>query len=313
VSHAAATFRKLSPAYKAIVALIAPIATIVGMLLALNVISPFGEDAFAAGVDRTTEAASAAVNIRYEATPENGPAIMFAADGAFDYRAGRGALRYDFSGTEGSDELGDVEVRFAGRQVYLKLADGSKWIHADLDKAREQVADYAEDAQLDAAPADLASIQDLGLNDPSQVLAKLRRASAVEELGEETVYGVATKRYRATIEPSRKGEQRIVATVSIDGSGLIRRLELVSRDGPSPFTMTMDLTEFGEPVDVRRPAPENVRELEELLDELREKQLTYCPRGCPTGHRFRRNYPLGAGPVNPPGRRSPTRATRSAL
>ena len=264
MSRTVATFKRLSPAYKTIVALVAPLGTIIGTLLALNVISPFGEDALAAGVDRTAEAATAAINVRYESTPQSGPAVAFTAAGEFDYRAGRGRLRYDFS----EAGLQGVEVRFADRDVYLKLAGAGAWVHADLDTAREEIADAANAAGLDDPPAQLASIQDLGLNDPSQVLTQLRRASAVEEVGEETIFGVATTRYRATIEPREKGEQRLDVTAWIDGSSLIRRLELIGRDGPSPFTMRMEFTEFGKPVDVQPPAPENVQELGELLDEL---------------------------------------------
>jgi hypothetical protein len=268
VSRTVASFKRLSPAYKTVVALVAPIGTIIATLLALNVVQPFGEDALAASVDRTTEAATAAINIRYATTPESGPPVRFDAAGAFDYRAGRGELRYDFSDTAGGDALRDVEVRFAGRQVYLKLTEGGDWIHADLDTAREEVAEYAQVAGRDAAPPGLASIQELEINDPSQVLAELRSASAVEELGEETIFGVHTTHYRATIEPREEGDQRLVANAFIDGSGLIRRLDLEGRDGPAPFRMTMEFTEFGKPVDVRPPAAENVRELAEILDAL---------------------------------------------
>ena len=256
MTRTVAGFKRLSPAYKAIVALVAPIGTIIATLLALNVISPFGEDALAAGVDRTTEAGTAAITIRFAS-----PAVSFTAAGGFDYRARRGALRYAF---EGADDLRDVEVRFAGRDVYLKLTEEGDWVHANLDTAREQVADYAEAAGLDSPPAGLASIQELDVNDPSQVLAELRRASTVEELGEETIFGVATKKYRAEIE----GDQPYVATAWIDGSNLIRRLEVVAEQGPAPFTMTMEFADFGEPVDAQRPPAEDVQELEDLLDQL---------------------------------------------
>jgi len=96
------------------------------------------------------------------------------------------------------------------------------------------------------------------------VLAELRRASTVEELGEETIFGVATKKYRAEID----GDQPYVATAWIDGSNLIRRLEVVAEQGPAPFTMTMEFADFGEPVDAQRPPAEDVQELEDLLDQL---------------------------------------------
>ncbi len=254
-----ASFKRLHPAYKTVISLVAPIGTVIATLLALNVIQPFGADALAASADRTAEAATAAVNLRYET--DDG--VAFRADGDFDYRADRGSLRYDFSGTEGAGDLRGIEAVFAGREVYLRLAGGQKWIHADLDAAGEQLADFAE-ADGDEPPAALAPIQDLGLNDPSQVLASLRRASEVSEQGEETIFGVATTRYGATIEPQQEGEQRLAVTAWIDGSGLIRRLAL---EGEA-FTMTMEFTEFGKPVDVETPAPGDVRELQEVLQSL---------------------------------------------
>lgn len=261
MSRTVAGFKRLSPAYKALVALVAPIGTIIATLLALNVIQPFGEDAFAAGVDRTTDAGSAAVTLRYESQPQAGPPIAFDAAGDFDYRRRRGALRYDFEGAGG---LRDVEVRFADSDIYMKVPGAGDWVHADLEVAREQVADYAEAAGRRGPPPSLASIQELDFNDPSQVLARLGGADGAEELGEETIFGVATRKYRATI----KGDQPFVATAWIDGSDLIRRLHVVAEQGPTPFNMTMDFSDFGKPVDVRPPDPADVQELGDLLERL---------------------------------------------
>jgi hypothetical protein len=258
MSRALTTFRRLSPAYKAVVGLVAPIGTIVATLLALNVIQPFGEDALAAGVERTSEAATATVNVRYESSPPEGQAIAFTAAGEFDYRARRGRMDYEF--TEGAGALDRVEAVFAERDLYLSLpGGGDTWLHADLDVAAEQIADRAKAARAEAPPPELASLGAFDFNDPSQALARLRDASAVEELGEETVFGVATTRYRARLE----GDQPLAATAWIDATSLIRRLELTTDEGPAPFTMTMELTEFGKPVDIS--VPEDVRELDELL------------------------------------------------
>jgi hemolysin type calcium-binding protein len=54
----------------------------------------------------------------------------------------------------------------------------------------------------------------------------------------------------------------------LDAGDLIRRLELVADKGPTPFTMTMEFSDFGEPVDVRPPAAEDVQELSDLLERL---------------------------------------------
>lgn len=53
-------------------------------------------------------------------------------------------------------------------------------------------------------------------------------------------------------------------TAWIDGSDLIRRLALEGDD----YTLTMEFSEFGTPVEARPPVPANLRELEDVLNEL---------------------------------------------
>ena len=155
-------------------------------------------------------------------------------------------------------------MRFADSDIYMKVPGAGDWVHADLEVAGEQVADYAEAAGRRGPPPSLASIQELDFNDPSQVLARLGGADGAEELGEETIFGVVTRKYRATI----KGDQPFVATAWIDGSILFRRLQVAAEQGPTPFNMTMDFSEFGKPVDVRPPDPADVQELGDLLERL---------------------------------------------
>jgi len=260
-------FGRLHPAYKALIALVAPVGTIIATLLALNIIQPVGGDALASSVDRTTDAASAAITMRFSSEVPDGRAMAFEANGEFDYRAGVAQLRYDYSATPGREDLTDVEVRFRRRHAYIRLAGRRSWIHADLATAQETLEDYAEAAGLEAPP-ELASLTEFDFNDPSRVLDRLRGASAVEELGEESVYGVGTTKYRAVVEPRQRDDQRIRATAWIDDGELIRRLDLASDDHPAPFSMTMLFAKFGTPVDVRVPRPADVTELDEVLERL---------------------------------------------
>lgn len=111
-------------------------------------IEPFGEDAFAAGVDRTAEATTAAVNLQVTA---EGLAIDAAGD--FDYRARRGRLEYDFSRTPGSESLTGVDTVYSRGQVYMRLGAGERpWIHADLASAHEDLRNFTEAAGLEAPP-----------------------------------------------------------------------------------------------------------------------------------------------------------------
>lgn len=267
-----AWFKRLHPVYKGLIGLVAPIGTIIATLLALNVIQPTGEDALAASVDRFAEAETAAVALHVVSEPDGAKATEFDATGEFDYRSGYGRFRYDFSATGGGSELDSVEVRFRRRHAYMRLGGDRRrpWIHADLATAHAQVEDYARAAGLGAPPPGLASLAQLDFNDPSQVLSKLRDASEVRELGGQRIYGVAARRYQAVIEPREHGSPRLTATAWIDGSELIRRLDLTTDDGRAPFRMTMAFTDFGKAVNVRVPPHVHTKELEDVLAQLLE-------------------------------------------
>jgi hypothetical protein len=257
VARVSATFKGLSPAYKAVVALVAPIATIIGTLLALNVITPFGDDALAAGIDRTTGAGSAAIDVVFESGD-----LRFEAAGDFDYRARRGLLHYDYSGNPGSESLTDVEVVYSRGHAYMKLGEGRRpWIHADLATAEEDLEEYTGG---ESAVGGLGSLAAFDFTDPSQALAQLRRATEVEEVGSETIFGVPTSGYRGTVKARERGGEPVTVTAWIGDDDLIRRLELAGGD----LEVTMDFSEFGKPVEVAVPAADQVRELSDVLFQL---------------------------------------------
>jgi hypothetical protein len=252
-------FKRLSPAYKAIIGLVAPIGTIIGMLLALNVIQPFGSgDAFAAGVEKTS-ATTAAIALSFDAGTRS-----FDAKGDVDYTTGWSQFHYDYAGGE------VVDVRQHRRDVYVKLPGLGKrsWVHADLDTAHDELAAYAKAAGLDAPPADLESLTDLDFTDPSQALAGLRRATDVKKDGDETIFGIPTHRYDAVVEPRDAKSTRLAVTAWIDDNQLIRRLHLQAPGAAAPFAVTLDFLKFGDELDIRAPRAAQVMELKTLLLNL---------------------------------------------
>jgi hypothetical protein len=256
-----ARFAALGPAYKALIGLVAPVATIITTLLALGVIDKSGSDALAAGAGKTSEAGTAHVDLEFTGGAQGAAKRAFEAHGAYDYRARRGQLRYDFSATPGAEQLTDIAVVFAGRQAYVQRAKGD-WVHVDLGTARETLTEAAAANPGIRSQGDVAALGDLDLNDPSQVLSYLRKHSGAKQIGEENVFGTATKVYRGTVDADG-GPVAVTAWVGDDD--LIRRLTVEGEPGDAPFALTMELSRFGEPVRVRVPARGDVTELADLL------------------------------------------------
>jgi hypothetical protein len=263
------TFRRLHPVGKVLVGFIGPVATIIGTLLALNVIHPFGEDALASAI-KHIDASTAAIVVKFTPRAAAEKQTAFSATGEFDYSAGRGRLHYEFADAIAADGRRDVEARFRGRQVYLELGSSKAerpWVHADLGVAQKQLADFAALAGRDAPLPDLSSLTELNFNDPSQVLRELKGAASFAEVGRVRVLGFDTSRYRAEIKP-RTGGQRLTVNAFIDGDDLIRRLTITTNDRPAPFELTMDFRKFGTVVKAPTPPPDKVQELDALLRRL---------------------------------------------
>jgi hypothetical protein len=270
-SHLRAAFTRLNPAGKVAVATIGPVCTVIGTLLALNIIHPAGQDALAAAA-RHTQATTASIVIRFASTGGSGAPVAFDAHGRYDLAGGRAILHYDVdAAAAGGNALNDVEVRIAGHQAYLRLAGplatARRWVHADLATARQQIADYAAAAGVTRTPPEFSSLTELDLADPSTVLSELQRAGHVQALGHRLLFGVPVDTYRATLAP-RHREGHLEATASIDDQQLVRRLALRTTDGPAPFRMTLDFTRFGGPVPVPAPPASRTSELRDVLDRL---------------------------------------------
>lgn len=124
----------------------------------------------------------------------------------------------------------------------------------------------------------------LGQNDPSQMLKYLRATSDIDEVGEDTVRGVATTHYKARIQIDKiadrvpadtaralrqlsttLGTNEIPMDVWVDDDSLVRRVKM---DWHPPnggtFIATMDLFDFGD-VDIDVPAKSETTDLSTML------------------------------------------------
>jgi hypothetical protein len=166
------------------------------------------------------------------------------------------------------------------RMPFLTAADPKikPWVKLDLT------------AMGKAAGLNLGALINSSTNDPSSMMAYLRGASGtVQNLGRETVDGVSTTHYRATVQYAKMvagmkntdpaaaqaiqqvmdktGMRSEPVDVWIDGSGLMReeRLDVQIPNTSSSMTMIMDLSDFGVPVHVSAPPASQTSDLLKLL------------------------------------------------
>jgi hypothetical protein len=158
-----------------------------------------------------------------------------------------------------------------------------------------------DDGWLEATPEDLGAAGSLGVgggtNDPSQLLETLRGISCdIEDKGTDEVRGVATTRYAVTVDLAKALEQApaeqremleaqlkgldtsladVPVDVWIDGDGLARRLVMDLDAVAAPAmgaggsaTMTIEFFDYGEPVTIEIPSPEDTRPFSQVLGGL---------------------------------------------
>jgi hypothetical protein len=273
LSSVSGFLRARSGAVKAAIALVGPATAIISTLLALNVITPFGEeDAIAKGLDKTRAASTSAISVELDVrSPANGASpTSFSAEGRFDHDTGRGRLSFDFGQTEGFAGASNVEAIFAGRIVFLKaeLPGGATpadrpWLRIDpvavTERLRELQA-FDESAQL---PADLSFLAKADFVDPSQALDYLERSSDLEEVGERPLFGRKTTLHSGHFT---QNGSRFRVRVWIDEDDLIRRLEVTG--GPEEIAYTVSFRDFDVPVNAQPPPPGQVVDAMRVLDAL---------------------------------------------
>jgi hypothetical protein len=221
----------------------------------------------------TRSAGSARVDMHMTTTAD-GREVKMHGVGALDFgRRPKGDLRMTMSVPTVPVPLQMHEI-VDGLVVYMdvpllsgSLPSAKPWIKLDLGKAGRQ------------AGVNLGSIMDSSNNDPSQALSYLTGASSnVQNLGSDTIRGVQTTHYRATVDlqkvmahaPARDrkslrgtlatlrqqlGSSTFPVDVWIDSAGRARRIsEKMSMPSlGATMSMTEDLYDFGVAVKITPP------------------------------------------------------------
>jgi hypothetical protein len=179
---------------------------------------------------------------------------------------------FEFVSTDGGET---DRVLMADGKWYFRLPEGDRqWVELERD----------------AGLADAAGFLVTRFFDPSTFLESLRTAADVEDLGAETVDGVATRHYRAQVSfadlvalapPEQRAwferslddddRDRIPFDVWVDEDGLTRRIRAIDTTGAKDETFTVDFFDFGADVDLERPSGEEVVVLGQLWEELRRE------------------------------------------
>jgi hypothetical protein len=246
-----------------------------------------------------------AVRLAYEKTEENGSArfslrtevsgmpqaegmpgeYVMTGAGVSDFRTGdaRMVLRMPM--------LGEMEIRLKDKVMYQRfpqgmLPSGKPWVRADLEElAREKYGSGFSEMQEGTQPQDLTG-----------QLEYLRGVSdSVEELGREEIRGVPTTHYRAVIDLQKAapkdpeareayeesikglGTDTLPMEVWLDEEGRVRRYEMtapvaVPESGATTAqqaktTVVVEYYDFGVPVNVQAPPPEQTIDFSELTSQ----------------------------------------------
>lgn len=222
-----------------------------------------------------------------------GDVLELRASGAFDNDRQQTAMEIDLGGMleglgemlpEGFDEPTTVVVDGATayvRSPMLEVLSGtSGWLSVPPEERGQEAG----------------SLFGAGGSDPSQMLEVLRGVSDdVEVAGREEIRGVPATRYTATIDLAHALEEvpvdqrprlqaqldtmteglgNVPVEVWVDDDGLARRLR-IGLDQPSGAagesiagSMTIDFFDYGQPVDIEVPSPDEVTPFTEVMGGL---------------------------------------------
>jgi len=231
---------------------------------------------------KTTEAKTARISTLVRVVQPGGQE-RFSGRGKFDFerRAGRMALKLIEGESAG---FGNATAVFVDSTVYYRLPVGAlggdkRWIQLDLQNV------------ADASGLDFGPLVQGSQADPTQYLLWLSALGpGITKIGEEEVRGVPTSRYRAAVDlnlleqqapPGKEAEWAayvqtlrdrlglafIPVEVWVDDEGLIRRFNHeygFSAEGTTAV-VTTELFDFGIPVNVSAPPPDQVVTLNDLI------------------------------------------------
>lgn len=202
-------------------------------------------------------------------------------DGVMDFRSQ--ALQFDL-------DLGAM-AGAAGAQMQMRMVDGVMYMGFDAksSSARRAIEDLTGGKhwiKVDPAEMGLGASGSLDDSNPGATMDTLRGIDDVERVGEESVRGVTTTHYRGTIDLS-KAEELLpddargsldklgglftsdwVADVWVDADGQTRRMRINVDGSTVQMTEEFEFFDFGVPVDLSTPAPEDVVSFQDVFGPL---------------------------------------------
>ncbi len=232
-------------------------------------------DTLVAAPDRVREQGSATmvmtIDTSFHAQGEQPLRQRTRAESSVDFGAERGSMRMEMDVPP--ELLGGIELT----PCTMVLDGTSVYLNVEADETFEELPWV----RADAATVSGTQLSSFGAADPTGPLEFLKGAGGeATEQGTEEIGGVTTTRYRTTITSLRLQEQadadrrdqlldqlrqlgRDVVPVDawIDDEGLLRRMRIeVERTGEvlTRTVMTMELENFGEPVDIDVPPDDEV-------------------------------------------------------
>jgi len=247
-------------------------------------VAPSPQKVVLASVQATTAAKSARISMTISSGGSAAEGLAVTADGVTDFANGDSVLTMKFSSSGAGFLSGGIEVRTVDGAAYTKMPEslggmlgGRKWLKMPAFGATGLLPGFDQ-------------------SDPSQFLAYLETVSSgVKKVGTESIGGVETTHYSATLDLAKALNRSNVpaslkddlgkilekdgssftlpADVWVDNDGLTRRIQLkldlgrlacggVS-DAPT-MTMSMDLYDFGVPVHVEAPPASDTIDLKDF-------------------------------------------------
>jgi hypothetical protein len=174
-----------------------------------------------------------------------------------------------------------IDTVISGNVLYMRssvfsqlgLPANKEWIKVDLGRLAQEHG------------LDLGSLANTSPT-PSSALSYLRGSGKVREIGKETIDGVETTHYKATVDlekaaargdaETRQALHRLIQTsgvktlpvdVWIDGEGFVRKVQYAQQAAGKDVKVTMKLHDYGKPVTVKPPPADQVVDVTQATGE----------------------------------------------
>ena len=241
-----------------------------------------------AAVAKSEDAGGAKLALTITADDGSGHSGTVTANGVFDQTSAD--ITVDASSALAAANLpdagGPIELRYLQENGdHVLYADvpalsalipgGKSWVRVDIEQAAQKLG------------IDLSGLAATATQNPASALALLQANGSVENLGTETVDGVPTTHYRATIDLAKAaanfgsaGQEAlshalaqgapssIPVDVWIGDDGYVHKLTLDQSLDGAHVGVTLDISDYGTPVTVTAPAAGDTLDATDLVGSL---------------------------------------------